>query len=93
MKTLNQQELKSIEQFFQLTQPQLLKAMKHYLGTKYEKVIATKEYLDKELSDGTLFEVKTEPELPTRYIGVMYLKHKILSKCSQEFLAMLNEKK
>lgn len=55
--------------------------------------IATKEYLDNELGDGTLFEVKTEPELPTRYIGVMYLKHKILSKCSQEFLSMLNEKK
>ena len=45
MKTLNQQELKSIEQFFQLTQPQLLKAMKHYLSTKYEKVITTKEYV------------------------------------------------
>ena len=45
MKTLNQQELKSIEQFFQLTQPQLLKAMKHYLNTKYDNVIATKEYI------------------------------------------------
>ena len=55
--------------------------------------IATKEYLDSELEDGTLFEVKTEPELPTRYIGVMYLKNKILSKCSQELLSMLNEKK
>ena len=55
--------------------------------------IATKEYLDTELEDGTLFEVKTEPELPTRYIGVMHLKNKILSKCSQEFLNMLNEKK
>ena len=55
--------------------------------------IATKEYLDNEIEDGTLFEVKTEPELPTRYIGVMHLKNKILSKCSQEFLSMLNEKK
>lgn len=45
LKTLNQQELKSIEQFFQLNQPQLMKAMKHYLNMKYEKVIATKEYL------------------------------------------------
>lgn len=45
MKTLNQKELKSIEQFFQLTQSQLLKAMKHYLEIKYEKVITTKEYL------------------------------------------------
>lgn len=55
--------------------------------------IATKEYLDTELDDGTLFEVKTEPKLPTRYIGVMHLKNKILSKCSQEFLSMLDEKK
>ena len=45
MKTLNQQELKSIEQFFQLKQPQLMKAMKHYLNMKYENVISTKEYL------------------------------------------------
>ena len=45
LKTLNQQELKSIEQFFQLKQPQLLKAMKHYLNSKYDKVIATKQYL------------------------------------------------
>ena len=45
MKTLNQQELKSIEQFFQLNQLQLLKAMKHYLGTRYDKVIATKDYV------------------------------------------------
>ena len=55
--------------------------------------IATKEYLDTEIEDGTLFEVKTKPELPTRYIGVMHLKNKILNKCSQEFLKMLNEKK
>jgi len=55
--------------------------------------IATKEYLDNEIDDGTLFEVKTKPELPTRYIGVMHLKNKILNKCSQEFLEMLNEKK
>ena len=55
--------------------------------------IATKEYLDNELIDGTLFEVKTSPQLPTRYIGVMHLKNKILSRCSQEFLNMLNEKK
>ena len=45
MKTLNPNELKSIEQFFQLTQNQLLKAMKHYLKMKYEKVIATNDYI------------------------------------------------
>ena len=45
MKTLNPQELKSIEQFFQLNQPSLMKAMKQYLKSKYDKVISTKEYL------------------------------------------------
>ena len=45
MNTLNAQELKSIEQFFQLRQPSLLKAMKQYLKNKYDKVIATNEYL------------------------------------------------
>ena len=45
MNTLNAQELKSIEQFFQLRQPSLLKALKHYLKNKYDKVIATNEYL------------------------------------------------
>ena len=45
MKTLNQQELRSFEQFFQLKQPQLLKAMKQYLTSKYEKVIASKDFI------------------------------------------------
>ena len=45
MKTLNPNELKSIEQFFQLRQPSLLKAMKHYLKNKYDNVICTNDYL------------------------------------------------
>ncbi len=54
--------------------------------------IATKEFIDKDL-DKDLFEIKTNPPLPTRYIGVAYLKNKTLSRCSEEFLDMLNEKK
>ena len=45
MKVLNAQELRSIEQFFQLNQASLLKAMKQYLKSKYDKVICTNEYV------------------------------------------------
>ena len=45
MRVLNQQELKSLEQFFKLKQSQLLQAMRQYLSMKYEKVIATKDYV------------------------------------------------
>lgn len=54
--------------------------------------MATKEYLDDELKTGKLFEVKTEPCISPRHIGVMYLKSKTLSRCSQEFLNSLKEK-
>ncbi len=45
MKVLNQQELKTIEYFFQLKQPQLLKAMARYLESNYSEVIATDEFV------------------------------------------------
>ena len=45
MKTLNMQEVKSIEQFFQLNQTSLLRAMKQYLRNKYDTVFSTNEYL------------------------------------------------
>ena len=45
MKVLNQTELKSIEQFFKLAESQLHKAMRHYLETKYEKVLVSKDYV------------------------------------------------
>lgn len=68
------------------------------LVTEFSKIgmgigIATKEFLDDEFNNNVLFEVKTKPSLPVRYIGVMYLKNKILSKCSLEFLEMLKDKK
>lgn len=68
------------------------------LVTEFAKIgmgigIATKEFLNEEFDSGELFEVKTEPKLPKRYIGVMNLKNKVLSKCSQKFLELLNEKK
>lgn len=67
------------------------------LVTEFTKIgmgigIATKEFLDEEFKNGELFEVKTKPQLPKRNIGVMYLKNKVLSKCSQEFMDTLKNK-
>lgn len=45
MKTLKPIEVKSIEQFFQLTQEKLLKVMGRYLETKYKTVYKTQEYI------------------------------------------------
>ena len=45
MKTLNSQELRTFEQIFQLKQPSLMKAMRQYLKSKYDNIIATNEYL------------------------------------------------
>lgn len=45
MQTLKSTEVKSIEQFFQLKQENLLKIMDKYLNTKYETVYSTKDYI------------------------------------------------
>lgn len=45
MKSLKPSEIKSLEQFFQLTQPGLLRVMEKYLKSKYETVYATNEYV------------------------------------------------
>ena len=54
---------------------------------------ATEEFIKEDLKNKKLFKLDVEPKLPKRYIGVMYLKNKILSKCSSEFLEMLNKEK
>ena len=45
MRVLSTQEQNTIEQFFQLYQSSLLKVMKHYLKSKYDKVITTRDYI------------------------------------------------
>lgn len=51
--------------------------------------LITKEYLDNELDDGELVEVKTIPEIPKRAIGTIYLKNKSLSCSAKIFLNKL----
>lgn len=45
MKVLNEKELSSIKQIFQLNQPMLKKVMAQYLNSKYEKVFNTTDYV------------------------------------------------
>ncbi len=65
------------------------------LVTEFTKIgmgigVVTKEYLNNELEDGTLFEVKTDPHLEKRYVGYDYLKKKELSRSTLKFLEILN---
>lgn len=45
MEILKPNEVKTIEQFFQLKQENLLRIMNKFLNTKYDKVYSTKEYV------------------------------------------------
>lgn len=53
--------------------------------------LVTKEFVEQELNDGSLFELKTTPSFENRHIGVMYLKNKSLNRCSKIFLDSLNK--
>lgn len=50
--------------------------------------LVTKEYMSNE----DYFEVKTNPIINNRYIGLLYLKNKTLNPSSKEFLKLLKEK-
>lgn len=53
--------------------------------------LVTKEFSNNELENDILFEIKTEPKLPSRSINVIYLKNKAINRCSQEFLRLLKK--
>lgn len=55
--------------------------------------IVTKDYLNDELKDGSLFEIHTIPKINKRGIGVIYLKNKNLSCCATKFLELLKREK
>lgn len=70
----------------------------HSLVTAVTKIgmgigFATKDFLSKDLKEGSLFEIKTNPDIPPRYIGITYLKQKQLSKASLIFLNLLSNTK
>lgn len=53
--------------------------------------LVTKEFVEQELNDGSLFELKITPSFENRHIGVMYLKNKALNHCSKIFLDSLTK--
>lgn len=52
-----------------------------------------KEFVDKELQSGELFQIKTDPEIPSRSIGLIHCNNRYLSKASNKFIKLLNENK
>lgn len=68
----------------------------HSLVTQFTKIgfgigFVTKEYLENELEDGTLFEIQLKEKIESRYIGLIYMKNRTLSKTSQKFLELLKK--
>ncbi len=48
------------------------------------------EYVRRELKDDTLFEIKTEPALPARSIGIAFPKGQPISYATKEFFKLFN---
>lgn len=53
----------------------------------------TKEFLKEELENGILFEVKTNPRIPSREIGLIHCDNKMLSNASKKFIEILNKER
>ena len=51
----------------------------------------TKEFIESELNNKELFEVKTTPKIPKRQIGIIYPDNKLLSKSSTKFVELLKK--
>lgn len=49
-----------------------------------------KEYVRRELEEGSLFEMKTEPSLPARAIGIAFPKNQPVSYATKEFFKLFN---
>lgn len=53
--------------------------------------ISTKEYIEKDLDDKLLFEIKLKEKLPNRYIGVATLKNKTPNFSTKKFIQIIKE--
>lgn len=52
--------------------------------------LVTKEFIEHEINNNILFEIKTNPSINKRHIGMIYLKNKKLSHCAEIFIQSLN---
>ena len=53
--------------------------------------LVTKEFIENELNNGSLFEIKLNPPIINRNIGMIHLNNKKLSRCAELFLELLNK--
>ena len=51
----------------------------------------TKDFIEQELKNNILKEIPTDFKLPSRYIGLIYLKEKGLSTAAQKFIELLSK--
>ena len=51
----------------------------------------TKEFINKELLDNELFEIKVTPEIPSRDLGIITLKNNNLNYASAKFIQLIME--
>ena len=52
--------------------------------------VIPREYVTRRLQDGSLFEVKTDPELPARSVGMLLPKNASVSYALQAFINMFH---
>ena len=53
---------------------------------------ATKEFIKQELENNTLFEIKVEPSVPKRFIGIATIEKKIPNYSVKKLIEMINKK-
>ena len=53
---------------------------------------ATKEFIKQELDNNTLFEIKVEPSVPKRFIGIATIEKKIPNYSVKKLIEMINKK-
>ena len=53
---------------------------------------ATKEFIKQELENNTLFEIKVEPNIPKRFIGIATIEKKIPNYSVKKLIEMINKK-
>ena len=59
------------------------------LGVGY----VTKEYVTKDLENGTLYEIDLEERIPSRFIGIALCKNSVPNFSTKKLIEIINKKK
>ncbi len=63
----------------------------NFISSGYGLGFLTKEYIQDKLDNQELFEIKTNPKIDSRYIGIIYQNSKPLNNIARKFIACLQE--